>query len=714
MIRDAYLSLRGLFLVLMLLLIGIVMLMSHKETVPFLAEKYLHDFGIEYSSIEGTLLEGVVVYELRYKDVVAAKSLRIEYNFLHLFRPTPNIQKIELQDLSINVEKLVISELNASVSLLPAFGVKSLFSNDTKIIFAKESIGFDINASDVLSQDKLSAQYVLIDLQTSYANARIQGEIQSDILYADANTQLSKKVISNSLAFIKNPPTKLQLKLQAGLESIKASSRFGKLQLAEDEAFVVQNAEVDLEYIWGMEDFQAEAVYDFFYTGYEAKVQQKIHFDIHGRYDSQLRLSLLHEPYGVPLNVINAKINGGTKGIDAQLSMEKYRAHVTSADYKNFDIEATADDVALPSLEGMPAFLHEEKLTLRAKAALQTSPFVINAEIEALSAFGDLNVTWNQKAKRKQIELMFYPNAAHVIYQNYNSEKLSPLYAKYSTTQKREKLEINADELHIKLQQKDANMFGGGNIGDTKFDLLVDLQKKEINLVSKVASLKKLIANIYKKSVLDADDFYDAKIDLKATINYEENLSIQSHLSVPLYIINMNAQSSYAAENIVFDTSYKEGNLLVENYFFRYHEHDFYSKRASHIRFDKDFNIALEEVWLYESVLVEGFVHRENLEGNVTLKSESFTYSADDAELKARVDLAVNFTPKVQKIEGNITLLEGLIRYKPRKDYLINDEDIVIIQNIKEQKKRHLFVNVQVDALKPIAYKIKDVNLMIT
>jgi autotransporter translocation and assembly factor TamB len=176
----------------------------------------------------------------------------------------------------------------------------------------------------------------------------------------------------------------------------------------------------------------------------------------------------------------------------------------------------------------------------------------------------------------------------------------------------------------------------------------------------------------------------------------------------------MNAQSSYAAENIVFDTSYKEGNLLVKNYFFRYHEHDFYSKRASHIRFDKDFNIDLEEVWLYESVLVEGFVHRENLEGNVTLKSESFTYSADDAELKARVDLAVNFTPKVQKIEGNITLLEGLIRYKPRKDYLINDEDIVIIQNIKEQKKRHLFVNVQVDTLKPIAYKIKDVNLMIT
>ncbi|MDD3061182.1 MAG: hypothetical protein PHW94_09620 [Sulfurimonas sp.] len=239
MIRDAYLSLRGLFLVLVLLLIGVVMLMSHKETVPFLAEKYLHDFGIEYSSIEGTLLEGVVVYELRYKDVVAAKSVRIEYNFLHLFRPTPKIQKIELQGLSINVEKLVISELNASASLLPAFGVKSLLSNDTKIIFSKESIGFDLNASDVLSQDKLSAQYVLIDLQTSYANARIQGEIQSDILYADANTQLSKKVISNSLAFIKNPPTKLQLKLQAGLESIKASSRFCKLQLAEDEAFVV-------------------------------------------------------------------------------------------------------------------------------------------------------------------------------------------------------------------------------------------------------------------------------------------------------------------------------------------------------------------------------------------------------------------------------------------------------------------------------------------
>ena len=693
---------------------GIAILMSHKETVPFLAEKYLHDFGIEYSSIEGTLLEGVVIYEFRYKDVITAKSVRIEYNFLHLFRPTPNIKKIELQNLSINVEKLSISELNASASLLPAFSVNSLLAKHTKIIFSKESIVLDINASDLTSQDTLNVKKVALNLQTSYVNAAIQGEIKSDILYADANAELNRKVITNTLAFIKTPPQKFQLKLQAGLESIKVLSRFDKLQLAKDEAFLVQNAEIDIEYVWGMEDFQADAVYDVLYAGYEAKVQQKIHFDIQGRYDSQLRLSLLNEPLGVLFKDLVANISGDTKGIEAQLNAEKYRAHLKSTDYQNFDIEANADDVVLASLDVIPAFLKEEKFTLHAKGTLQASPFIINAEIEALSTFGKLNVSWEEKVKRKQIELAFYPNAAHAIYQNYNMEQLSPLHAKYSAISKREKLEINTNKIYLKLQQKDVNMFGSGNIGDTKFDLLVDLEKKEINLVSNVGSLKRLLTNMYKKSVFDTEDVYDAKIDFKATINYEDKLSIKSHLSIPLYLIKVDAQSTYAVENIRFETSYKDGNLLVENYFFRYQEHDFYSKRASHIRFDKDFNIALEEVWLYESVLVEGFVHRENLEGNVTFKSESFTYTADDADVKARVNLEVNFTPKVQKIEGTITLLEGVIRYKPRKDYLIDDADIIIIQEIKESKKRALYINVQVDALKPIAYKIKDVNLMIT
>jgi translocation and assembly module TamB len=122
----------------------------------------------------------------------------------------------------------------------------------------------------------------------------------------------------------------------------------------------------------------------------------------------------------------------------------------------------------------------------------------------------------------------------------------------------------------------------------------------------------------------------------------------------------------------------------------------------------------LEELWLYDTILIKGFVNKETLEGNVTLTSEKFEYIGADANVRAKVNLSANFSPKLQKVEGEITLLDGVISYKPVTDYVIEDSDIIIIQDIKQRKDSHLLINIQIDSIKPIAYKIKDVNLMVT
>ncbi|MDD2789203.1 MAG: translocation/assembly module TamB domain-containing protein [Sulfurimonas sp.] len=713
MIRDIYLPLRMLLLIVLLSLMGVVVLFTHKDVVPFLAEKYLHDFDIQYSKAEGTLLHGVTLYDVKYKDAISAKSLQIEYNILNLLRPTPSIEHLRAQSLFVYVDKLPQSEPNATAFTLPAFTLENLLANDTKIIFSSDTIGFDIKASELLYDETLSVKKVALAFRSSYANAVIQGEIRANILYGDANAEIDKKIITETLAFIKAVPKKVKLKLEAGLDGIKAASRFEKLQLASDEAFVVQNADVDFAYIWGAKDFNTQVKYDLLYTDIALKAEQKIDFDIKGKYDSSLRFSLLKEPYGLPFKTINATMSGDTKKIEAKLNAQEYSAILRSSDYINFDIQANAKELNLSTFWEIPEVLSQEKVSVDARVKLQSSPLDINAEIAAHSAFGDLDAKVEYTPNKALYEAAFIPNAAHELYKNINIEQFSPLHAKYRVTQQKERLEVDANMLQMKLSKKNEDMYGSGNIGSTKFDIVADLDEKKIHLSSKVASLKKLIANLFRNS-LNAEDFYDANIELKATINYDENLSVESKITMPLYVIKVDTQTSHVVENISFQSSYKNNLLIINEYFFRYKAHDFYSKRASTIHFDADLNILLDELWLYDNVLIKGFINKESMEGNVTLTSESFSYKGDDADLKAHINLRANFSPKVQKVEGRITLLEGVIMYKPLNDYAIDDQDIIIIQDIKEEKNSHLYINIQVDAAKPIAYKIKDVNLMVT
>ena len=88
MIRFSYLFVYYLLILLVLLATTVVVIAAHPETARYLADRFLKENGVGYNRVEGSLLNGVTLYDINYNDAVMIKRLQIEYNILMLLNHT--------------------------------------------------------------------------------------------------------------------------------------------------------------------------------------------------------------------------------------------------------------------------------------------------------------------------------------------------------------------------------------------------------------------------------------------------------------------------------------------------------------------------------------------------------------------------------------------------------------------------------------------------
>ena len=110
-------------------------------------------------------------------------------------------------------------------------------------------------------------------------------------------------------------------------------------------------------------------------------------------------------------------------------------------------------------------------------------------------------------------------------------------------------------------------------------------------------------------------------------------------------------------------------------------------------------------------MLLTGDINPLKKEGILHINGKNFHYISKDADIRADANITAIFkNDGTQKFTGKVTLLNGTVKYKPKNDYTLIDNDIIIIQNIHANRSSKRSVNVFVEAKKPIIYKTKDIS----
>ncbi len=691
-------------------------LLTTEKLFPFLAEKYLKEFGVEYSKIQGSLFGGISVYDLKYGDSVSIKKVEVNYNFLMLFTRTPSFSDINVDSISLNMDKMLSSDANKIP--IPSFNIAKLNLKNVELIVGGKSYSFDLETQNVRYNNGFDAQNVALDLKSSFANVVIkEGEICSNALKGDATLELSPAFLKEYLAAFKGIPKILDVKLDATLQGINAATKGLSLGVKADENLSIKHGDLNLTYFIDDGYFSANAAYLLSNGEYETTLNQSAVFGENGAFYTKLEAKLKTYPISLPFENFSVEAAGDMQSVTANIEAQKLKLSFFSKDYKNFLLHAKGEKLSLSFLDTLPEIFKKNVVSFEGDATLKTSPLSLSGIVQSDGLYGKEKIVFEMDKNSSLYQVEMRPKPKSDLFKNYNMKKFSQisltLYDDYAS----QILNVHANLLNATLQKKGEALSGEGNFGSSNFNISGNLSKDgetNIKLSAKLPSLNRLLHD-FNLGSKDDNRLYDGEVNFDATVRFADKIRVAGNIYMPWNSIKLDSETTYSVKDIFVKLSSEDREITIESYRFEFMNQKVYSKKPSKLLFDINDNILFKEFWIYDNLLLSGILNPAGMHGNLNLKSEKFIYEGNEGNITIKGDIKADFdVDGTQKIEGNITLLDGLITYAPQKDYAVLDSDIIVIQEMKNRKKHNRFVNIHIDSSQPIRYKAREIDLLFT
>lgn len=662
MIKKIYFFLQLSTKILLLTALVLVFIFFQKDVAPFLAEKYLKELSVEYSSLEGTLFNGVEIEDFRYKESIRAKKLNIKYNFLSLIRPTPRIASLSAEGVFIDLDKLLDSEASSNI----AFNISDIELSDAILVYKGERAHFDFDGSNLSYREVVDIEKIYLKLNSKYGDLELRGEVAADELRAKSSLLISDEIRAKYIDFLTYMPKSLAVDVDINSKKINLKTNLKNVGIKSIPNLAAEDVKLDFSYSIDKENFTLKTNYKAKYEEYEAAVAQSTLVDKNKKVTSDIKAEIINEKNRLPFDEFAIKVDYENNTTKALFSAKDISLTLLTQDFKSFLLGGD---------------------TIYAK---------FDAEI-----LKDADETF--------LQAKIYPKDEFLKYKNYNLKRFSKLNLYAYEKNKNVLLHINSDILSLVLSGDEAKVKGSADLGSAHFEFDSDIEKKTAIVATKIASVNAFMKEVDIKPL---NAFFDAKIAAKTDITFKDALEAYSKVEMPTYTLRLDSKRAFSDIDNSFEFFYKENEFTLKKYNIGVQNRRIYSKKASKIVFNSDSNIEFREFWIYDNVLLKGLVKTADMSADFSIKSDNFHYESKDANVTFKVDLKVSIEADgKQHVDGELKILDGVITYEPKKDYTITDEDIIIIQDIKEQEQQNnREINIHLTSIKPIKYKAKDIS----
>jgi translocation and assembly module TamB len=717
LIKKTYLILRTATIFTIAIATAAAFLVSSSEVVQYLAQKYLKENSIEYTKVEGSILEGVVFYDLKYADAVTIKTLKVKYNLLMLFLPVMRIQEIKTKDMYINVKNLAaLSGEGDKKSILP-FYIAKLQLKDTQVVLNNDSVSFTLNASNVHYHDALDVKKLSVLLLSSYGEINIDANIVSDRLKGNASFEAENSFSKKYLNFVQGIPEKLIFDLDATQQKIFLRSHVNKITLVEDQNLSINDMDIGLTYFVEENYFKLNSEYKLSYKDFESTLNQSAIFTVDGCYSSELNATLIKQPIELPFKSLSADIAGNSNNIVVNLKAGPLKLDLHSQDYNSFIVHGESKHLSLSFMQNLPDILKKNVISISSDAVVNISPFSVIGTFFADGLYCKSSGDFEADKEGSLIQATINPKPESDIWKKYPIDKFSPLKVIFYKQNQADVLYLHANLFDLTLFKKDTQLMGWGSLGSSTFEAKGSVgaeQETKIELTANVASVNTLLSEL---GLFSADEkiFYDAQIGINTTVTMAKNIKVKTRLYVPWYTLTLDDKKSYSGKNGFVESTIIDRKIVIDSYSTDFMGHKIYSKKPSILSIDDNGTIEFKEFWIYDNLLLKGTVNPLHKKGNLRLKSDRFKYEGAEGNVTIKADIRASFEENgTQNLEGTVTLLDGVVTYLPSEDYSVSDSDVIIIQEIKPHDESKRFVSIHIDSIKPIRYKVKDIDIKFT
>lgn len=262
-------------------------------------------------------------------------------------------------------------------------------------------------------------------------------------------------------------------------------------------------------------------------------------------------------------------------------------------------------------------------------------------------------------------------------------------------------IDIKNSEVDIKTVLQKDTMDTTMRIADENLRIQADMKHKEALISSKISSLKKLLSKLEIKNRFD----FDSELNIESKISFSSTPTIKTTIKAPWYRITYNKDEYKSTKESYFEFDYRDKKIVLNRYSSELLNYKIYSNNESLFWFDEENNLKIEKFFIFDNVVAKGFINQDEFKLN--FKSSNFNFSSPDANVTLEFDINAFATKNSNAmIEGDIAILDGIVKYKPKTKYISSDKDIIIIQDMQEAKKNSsdAKIDIRVGAKKYIKY----------
>ena len=735
------------FTIISLCLVTFLYLITSKDVTQKIFNYLSVEFPIKYSKVDGSIYEGIKIYDLNYDDMIKAKTIYLKPNIISLLVKEINLSDLKVENITIE-DKLIsfIKESsetqneNSSFEFPFSLVIKNLELSMYNFSYENQKIDeIVLNAKNINSnlKDEISAN-LFAKIKSNLANLEANMQIENNIYKLNSNIDLKEYAKSKinldatgdleKVSFsIKSEDLKvLNLKEKIDIKDIKLIGNYDIKNSNLDISSLTSN--LNYEQIFTKLDAKANLLNNDldslkfqanFYTTIKKSIYKSLEKDLNIKSNfvgdlKQIEFKNILESNSIKiddflLKIDSSNLNGVAKIDNKNIEIvSNFDIFTNYANKKsNLDLKLNLDDF--------------ENLSLNSKSVIESLKY----ENFNLKELGNININSSYKKNFLNMDL----NSKY-INMNLNTKNLKKIIFDFNIKN------LNPNNIYkldnnIKISKISSNIKGefennltlkSNTILNDSFNIDFELKNKKSNLEAKFEniSFKSILnkngealniktdikeLNIFEKELKKILEIPDLNLFGLANINLEilKNRVNFDILSPKISFLNQNI------ENIDIKGNFEEERVLFDKI-------DFHINKIYDINFNKKFTLLKKAFFNisnfssnfeFENITINSSKDKKDLILNITTKDffvEHLLYGK--GFINSNVDININENSKIY-ISGVINPNKLVSSYNIPALNISNDRDIIIVSSRDNEIKKDFFAkNIALD-LKIISKEIK-------
>lgn len=713
-LKHLFVALHALTIIMILLASALFYIAFRPDGLELLNTTVLTPLGIQYTSAEGSLAEGVTLHHL-HSETIDAKTLTLDYNLTAILKGNHVVDSVRIDGLQVHLNDF-ISDDNTLNFPLPIFALKEVILTNLQLISAYP-IELDIHGKNGSFDGKnLNFKTVTASIKTRYASGALQGTLKNNAITGKGIVYPNTSQLNPYLAdFITLPASHSIDILELSDSKVRLSTHFDTLTPNFDPKMSLSAITVGMDYRYKNNYLDFTALYTLIRDKNRMQTSQKLRYTLDGVTSTTFEGTLLASTLPLPSKILTGSFRDDAEGIAGKLSMAKTSLLLQSGDYKDFKWQLTTLHDTLNFLPILPEALRNSPLTASAQGNYHRNINTLNGTFDAHHNHADINGTLLLHKEKLQLNgnMLFPPNAPTWKAWSIKPPPKLDFALTYSNTQTH--LSLNGEDFALSLQQHNEILQGSGNYLASFFDITGTRSDtaSNITITSLTPSLNKTLTLIPSITLPDTG-YYDAEIRTSTHIIYDTSLHFNTDVEIPWYAAVVDSKHQYSGTNSTLSLSYDANQILIDKYRLDIANHPITSDRKSYLHIDPSGNLIIDEIWIFDALHLDGIIDPRTFATVLNLKSDKFTYNGPEGDAHVALDLHfARDNNASKKITGNVTFLDGKITYLPLQQFKVMDDDVIIIQDVSAPSKSDLAIEVKVGALKPLRYLTKELDILL-